>query len=256
MTLCHGKIMMDNTFNEENWFDLVTKECEEYPIQPARSCIDIGANVGGFVEAYKNHIRNFFCVEPGSANREELKSHHANLIESGRLVICPHAVGEYSGENVRLKRFRLGEDNRANSGSNSTVSFVDEHGNGYAESTDYEEVTTISLEDVIEKALSYFETNNIDLLKVDCEGAEYDLLVDKDLSRVDSIVMELHNWLDCEASKNDIMVNKKWHMLEHISKTHDITTASNLTEHQMVIPKQERHGFHAVVRWDRKKGSV
>ncbi len=39
---------MDNTFNEENWFELVTNECRSYPVTPSRNCIDIGANVGRF----------------------------------------------------------------------------------------------------------------------------------------------------------------------------------------------------------------
>ena len=138
---------------------------------------------------------------------------------------------------------------------------MDELGNGYSDDTEYEEVQTMCLDDLITKALSVFGTKTVDLLKVDCEGSEYDFLIDQDLSKVDAIVLELHNWLDCEPSNDNDGVttfpkNKKWHLLEHISKTHDITAHNHLTESDMVIPLKDRHGIHSMVRWDRRDTPV
>jgi hypothetical protein len=49
------------------------------------------------------------------------------------------------------------------------------------------------------------------LLKIDCEGAEYDFLIDADLSKIKYIVMELHNFLGGVKQKQ---------LMTHIENTH------------------------------------
>jgi hypothetical protein len=62
----------------------------------------------------------------------------------------------------------------------------------------------ISFEDFIGEA-------EIGLLKVDCEGAEYEFLMGADVSNVKYIVMELHNFLGKEKQTN---------LMKSIEKTH------------------------------------
>jgi hypothetical protein len=63
--------------------------------------------------------------------------------------------------------------------------------------------------------------SEIDLLKVDIEGAEYDFLMNKDLSSFKYIVMELHNFLSKMESEVDGK-NRSEALHNHISKTHII----------------------------------
>ena len=246
---------MDNTFNEENWFDLVTQECREYPVPACRNCIDIGANVGGFVEAHKDKIRNFFCVEPGSANITEFKTHHSDLLESRRVKIYNRAVHNKSNSSLKLRRYAGDGDFRVNSGSNSTLSFQYKNGHGWSDDADeYEEVKTISFEDVMKEALSYFDATEIDLLKVDCEGAEYDFLIDQDLTKIKFIVIEAHNFLDCLPSKISPETNQRIHLLDHIAKTHDMTYIQGMPKvlKTDVLSKDQTYPAHGVLGFRRK----
>ena len=256
---------MDNTLNKENWFELVTQECKEYSVPPSRNCIDVGANVGGFVEAHKDKIQNFFCVEPGSSNIEEFKTHHSNLLKSGRVKICNRAVHNKSNSSLKLKRY-IGEGMFANSGSNSTFSFQYKNGHGWSDDPDeYEEVKTISFEDVMKKALSYFDAVEIDVLKVDCEGAEYEFLIDQDLSKIKLITMEIHNFLDCFPAKDNPRINQRVDLIYHISKTHDLFFSKGypqlfvdpLTDEisydrSDIISSEETNPAHGIVSFRRK----
>ena len=67
--------------------------------------------------------------------------------------------------------------------------FVNQTNNHGYRSENWEEVKTISLETL----LAPYES--IGLLKVDVEGAEFDFLYGKDLSKIKWITGEFHNWL-------------------------------------------------------------
>jgi hypothetical protein len=84
-------------------------------------------------------------------------------------------------------------DDDTNSGNFSITGFVydnaDQHG---FRGDEYEEVETISLETIIEKV------GDIGLLKIDIEGAEVDALYEKDLSKINYITGEFHNFIGKE----------------------------------------------------------
>jgi FkbM family methyltransferase len=60
-------------------------------------------------------------------------------------------------------------------------------------------VETISLNDIIK------EHGEIDYMKVDCEGCEWDLLYEKDLSKVKAIVTEIHGGYMGEDKKEKLI---------------------------------------------------
>ena len=71
-------------------------------------------------------------------------------------------------------------------------------------------------------------------MKIDIEGAEYQFLVNKDLSKIDIISMELHNFL--------IDLNQQKPLVEWISKTHNILTPiddTDISRHQILIAKRK-----------------
>lgn len=193
------KLIANNQPND--WFDKVTRECQSYPIDSVdidkdELVLDIGANVGGFWNAWKWRFDNWHLVEPSLYNCEQIR---ANGYEGS---YSHNAVGKKSGEVVKLQKYWAG-DNDTLSGNFGTQQFVNGE-NGHGWQGEWEEVVTLSLEDLQ-------KDREIGLLKVDCEGAEYDLLIDKDLSKIKYIVMELHNFLGGVKQKQ---------LMTHIENTH------------------------------------
>jgi len=196
------KLMANN--QPANWYEIVTRECEGYPInlvdiEKDELVLDIGANVGGFWNAWKWRFDNWHLVEPSVYNCEQILSNGYDG------PYTKNAVGSTTGKVVRLMKYMAG-DNDTLSGNFGTSEFVNE-GNGHGWQGEYEEVTTISFEDLI-------GDKEVGLLKIDCEGAEFDFLYKKDLSGVKYIVGEFHNFL---FQYDDRGVE----LLDWIKETHD-----------------------------------
>jgi FkbM family methyltransferase len=185
-----------------NWYDTVTRECAGYPIdkvdiQKDELVLDIGANVGGFWNAWKWRFDNWHLVEPSVYNCEQIRLNGYDGSYSR------NAVGSTSGERVKLMKYFGDGDNDTLSGNFGTQEFVNE-GNGHGWQGDYEECITLSFKDLI-------RDREVGLLKIDCEGAEYDFLIHAELSGVKYIVMELHNFLGGVKQKQ---------LMTHIENTH------------------------------------
>ena len=193
------KLMANN--QPSDWLEIVTRECTQYPmdlvdIESDELVLDIGANVGGFWNAWKWRFHNWHLVEPSIYNCEQIRLNGYDGSYSR------NAVGAKSGERVKLMKYIAG-DNDTLSGNFGTQQYVNEN-NGHGWQGDYEEVITLSFEDIT-------KNQNIGLLKIDCEGAEYDFLMGKDLRKIKYIVMELHNFLGGVKQKQ---------LMTHIEQTH------------------------------------
>jgi FkbM family methyltransferase len=185
----------------KDWFETVTRECSGYPIdmvdiEKDELVLDIGANVGGFWNAWKWRFDNWHLVEPSVYNCEQIR---LNGYEGS---YSRNAVGKTSGERVKLMKYMAGEDDTL-SGNFGTQEFVNE-GNGHGWQGEWEECITLSFSDIT-------KNREIGLLKIDCEGAEWDFLMDADLNGVKYIVMELHNFLGGVKQKQ---------LMTHIENTH------------------------------------
>jgi FkbM family methyltransferase len=171
-----------------NWFDRITKECkDEYPIHlvdidASEVVIDAGCNVGGFSEAWNYRFNNILAIDASSYNIEQYKSKHKNQV-------LHKAISSKDGEIVKLKKYMGDGDDDTNSGNFSITGFVYENNKHGFRGDEYEEVETISLETIIEKV------GDIGLLKIDIEGSEVDGLYQKDLSKVNYITGEFHNFI-------------------------------------------------------------
>ncbi len=134
--------------------------------------LDIGANIGAFTVFAARQARQgcVHSVEPVAANFQILENNvRLNGLKNVRLLRA--AVGSGTGK-LRI----------AAAGAASSVVWVDK------EST--EEVDQIKLQSLIE------DMGSIDLLKMDCEGAEFDILMNASpevLKRIPRIAMEYHN---------------------------------------------------------------
>ena len=192
----------------ENWFYMITDEClREYPMQLVdieadEPVIDMGCNVCGFSQAYNYRFHNILAIDASSYNVEQYKSRHSNKI-------LHKAVSSKDGEIVKLKKYMGDGDDDTNSGNFSITGFVYENNKHGFRGDEYEEVETISLETIIEMV-----GGEIGLLKIDIEGAEVEVLYGKDLSKINYITGEFHNFLGKENQTK---------LFDWIEKTHTQT---------------------------------
>lgn len=194
---------LEATHQPDNWFDIVTNECKGYPIHLVNIdsdelVLDIGGNVGGFWNAWKHRFDNWHLVEPSVYNCEQIVTNGYNGSYSR------NAVSDVSGKKVKLQKYWGDGDNDTLSGNFGITGFVSDNGHGWK--GEYEEVITLSLEDVV-------KDREVGLLKIDCEGAEYDFLYGKDLSNIKYITGEFHNFLFRTDNGKDLLT---W-----IETTHD-----------------------------------
>ena len=112
-----------------------------------------------------------------------------NKIGLQNAITFKKAVGEIDGEKINLY-----------SNTDSGLSSV------YSASENYEVVETISLQTL----MTYMKTDDV-YLKCDCEGAEYDLLLnatEQDLARIKYIAIEIHENLNPKFKGSKILHDK------------------------------------------------
>lgn len=181
---------------ELNWYKRITDECKrEYPIdlmediEEDELVIDAGCNVGGFTNAYKERFHNILPIDASSYNIEEYKKNHST-------DAIHKALWSRDGEILKLKKFIGPNDDETNSGNFGVMGLDRGNGVGWI-GDEYEEVETITLETLLA------DIDEVGLLKLDIEGAEWEFLYGKDLSKIKYITMELHNFLG--EQKKDLM---------------------------------------------------
>lgn len=190
----------------DNWFDTITDECaREYPIhlmgEVAKDevVIDAGCNVGGFAQAFKGRFNNLLAVDASSYNISEYQKHHSH-------PTLHKALYSKDKEVVKLKKYVVADNNNDTCSGNYGITGFS-NGDGWI-SEDWEEVTTMSLETLIKPY------DSVGLLKIDIEGAEWDFLYGKDLSKIKWITGEFHNFLFSGDTKGE-------QLMEWIKCTHE-----------------------------------
>lgn len=140
--------------------------------------IDIGAHVGCFVcAAYLRGARTFYVYEPEPKNSELLQE---NLL----------ALPELQGEGDRRAVWRSDREVESLYFTRSELEYVSGGGNVLLE--EGESVAVVQFDQVIEKA-SEFGRRRIRLVKLDCEGSEFPiLLTSQKLHMIDAIYGEYH----------------------------------------------------------------
>ena len=140
----------------------------------AGTIVDIGANFGAFtLYATRNGARRVLAYEPNTAafrcrQRNVQANHTEAMVSASRLAVAGRA-----GDQVRFPGAERLQSHR-----------------GRWRERRLETVRTTNLAEILERAAP----QGVDLLKLDCEGAEYDILLESRsaLSRVREIRMEYH----------------------------------------------------------------
>lgn len=150
-----------------------------YAVQPGWTVMDIGAGIGEFtLFAAQQGAGRVLAFEPFPQSFALLQQNIA-MNKAARVDAFAVAIGSKSGELVL--DLSGGEPLQFQSGVGGT-----------AGATEQLRVPCWSLAEVFER----MGMERCDLLKLDCEGAEYDILMRSDpilLQRVDRLVMEYHD---------------------------------------------------------------
>ena len=207
-------------FNDrEDWAEIRINDVKQSYFVPEginnAVCVDVGGNVGAFSMVHYKDFGIIIAFEPATYSYGEyIKNMAKNNITN--VEIFQYAVSDISNKTLHLKPWLFGNE----SGNASTITCEQWDENIY------EEVTSISLEDILER----FNIERINYLKIDCEGSEYDFLMNKDLSRIYYISIEIHNQLKEKAQELFHYLQERFHVVDsHLSgrQKHLIATLKN-----------------------------
>lgn len=158
----YNEVVVQNTYNLSN-ADVAGK-----------TVIDIGANIGVFsILAAALGAKNILSVEPV---RSTYETFNKNIKLSGFDTVIKtfkNVVSDVKDDVIKISLCNQ-------SGHNSIYNVEDS----------YEEVSSITLSDLLSKT----DDNDI-FLKMDCEGSEFDIILgatDEEMNRISKIVLEVH----------------------------------------------------------------
>jgi len=159
-------------------------------IVPQSVMIDIGANIGTFTlyMAQKNKKLKIYCYEPDDENFKCLKE---NIEINQFHTIYPFnlAVGV---KNKPVKIFAKENREMGTPGSSTII-----------RNSKFKTVNSTTLQNI----LNDNKIHECDLLKLDCEGAEYDILLSQEedsFKRINTIILEYHEFESLNFNHNDI----------------------------------------------------
>lgn len=164
-----------------------TEICKSsYPVIRNYSlCFDIGANVGGFSNAWWKKFDQVVAIE---AHPETFKFAFKNLSKFGNIEVINKAVGAKENEYLTFYPHLNGD-------SGSTSCKI---------TTNQDLKSGIDVETVSFKSLvSVYGTP--EYIKIDCEGSEYDFLIGQDLSGVKFMAIELHYDFLTDAQRKELL---------------------------------------------------
>ena len=161
------------------------------------TAIDVGCNNGSFLHKYKNKFTCIHAYEPNKFLFDLLKN---NYKQDGNITIFNEAVYSIPNNITRLIKHKYTDDN------GSFTTSKDIKINEWDKNEIICEALTVDLKTILERV-----GNIINVLKIDCENSEYSFLMEKDLSNINLIAIEIHHQLG---------EDKFVELFNFISKTH------------------------------------
>jgi FkbM family methyltransferase len=163
-------------------------------------CVDIGGNTGAFTHKYQDFFKAIDIYEPQQECRAIIEKRLAGLTH---IKLYSDAVYHTSGETLRM----VSHTNR-DSGSVALDTDAIEIKEWTPNVIVEDAVSTVSLEDVIERA-----GGSVDYMKIDCETSEYNFLMGKDLSPIRYLGIELSWQIGPERWSSLVTHIQKWFRL-------------------------------------------
>lgn len=176
-----------NEVIERNIYEVDISNIKDYEF------IDVGSNIGCFASfvGYLN-AKKVIAVEPVQTTYQQMVN-NVNRLNLHNVMPLQRAVG--TTDDIPIRLFK---------GSDSGLNSI------YSNTENYDIVNTVTLKTL----LSMLESDSV-FLKCDCEGAEYDLLMDAsndDMKRIKTIAIEIHEDLHPKYKGSEVLHEKfiKW----------------------------------------------
>jgi FkbM family methyltransferase len=193
-----GLGILESIFEQREYADY-------FPFYQKVTVIDIGAHYGYFslfASRNLNDASRIISIEPDSANFSVLQ-YNISANEIQNIKVIHGAVG---AENKIAKLFK---------GSSANNSLINNY--QLASANRYEEIEETTLTSIIEEN----KLERIDFLKMDCEGAEYEILEnlpDSIFEKIITLSMEFHDLKDFRytgARLIEILEDKKFEIVKY-----------------------------------------
>jgi len=207
------------TFSDQSDSESIKKTIEflhkevlaSYPITPFlnkgvknKTCVDLGSNIGVFTAYAATHFEKVLAFE-ASETTFALSNRFLKVNNVSNAKVYNLAAWSKSDETLKVVKPSLASTTES-TGASVVYQAKDE---------EFELVKTISLADIFKLA----NVDYIDYLKIDIEGAEYETLLNHDLSNIGVIVGEIHSHptmpFDGEDGSRNLLMN-------HVKKKFDI----------------------------------
>lgn len=199
--VCDLDILKENLEQDQYQLDTLVKKGD--------TVVDIGAHIGIFsvMASRLSEGGKVLAFEPEASNYRLLERNI--ILNSAPNLNAFNKAVTSSGDDVRL---HISNENK---GAHSLL------GNGNS----FQQVSSTTLPGIIDT----LEGNNINLLKLDCEGSEYGILLNTSpqyLSRIDKIIMEVHETPYTEDYKATMLYDYLRANGFHVRVLHTITYES------------------------------
>jgi len=176
-------LKFDDYYNFNDWQNRRLMECQSsyyLPDKKMNICVDVGSNTGAFIKYASSKFNKIFGFEASLNNC--LKA-NAYLFNNDITNYFIHNLACYSNSGNIVKLYSIEDKNGKKRCGDASIVYTND--NNF-----FENVLTISLEDVF----VICQTQEIDYLKLDCEGAEYNFLKNKEhlFKNIGIIALELH----------------------------------------------------------------
>ena len=197
-----NKLSLNFKWNESGFqvFEsiFVKREYADYfPFYENATIIDIGAHYGYFslfAAVNTDDAARIFSFEPDSVNFQKLKQNVLDC-KTNKIYAQQCAVSARTGSIDLFK------------GSDINHSIIQEH-SLLENSSEKETVQSISLDDLIVKNT----ISHVDFLKMDCEGAEYEILFNtsgETLTKIKTISIEFHDLKSSSQNANTLIAHMR-----------------------------------------------
>lgn len=194
----------------ERWKTFIIKEATYNIPEECYSglCVDAGCNIGDFPINHGNRFDRYICYDVFQENVDQCIDNTKDLdinIEVFKVAVWSHTDVDLP---VMAYKPNYTDDleHFGNSGNIGCIKYAGPAGEGWYIDNTIDIVKTISIDDIINKY------GTINLLKIDVEGSEYEFLLNKDLTKINYIVGEIHYRPEFSSKL----------LIDWISKTHDI----------------------------------